>query len=75
MNTQSILGGPKKATVAMLLALGLGGIAVKAADHLLNPPATFKFANPDEPASRNSFAPVVKKVLPSVVTITSSRIW
>jgi serine protease Do len=57
----------------MLLALGLGGLAVAGADHLMNPPATFKFANPDEPASRASFAPVVKKVLPSVVTITSSR--
>jgi serine protease Do len=57
----------------MVLALGLGGLAVAAADHLMNPPATFKFANADEPASRNSFAPVVKRVLPSVVTITSSR--
>jgi len=57
----------------MLLALGLGGLTVAAADHLLNPPAKFQFASPDEPASRNSFAPVVKKVLPSVVTITSSR--
>jgi serine protease Do len=58
----------------MLLALGLGGLAVAGVDHLVNPPATFKFASADEPASRISFAPVVKKVLPSVVTITSSRI-
>jgi serine protease Do len=72
MKMQSILGGPKKAA-ALLLALGLGGFAVAGAEHLLNPPATFKFASADEPASRNSFAPVVKKVLPSVVTITSSR--
>jgi serine protease Do len=57
----------------MLLALGLGGLAVAGVDNLLNPPATFKYASADEPASRNSFAPVVKKVLPSVVTITSSR--
>jgi serine protease Do len=57
----------------MVLALGLGGLAVAAADHIINPPATFKFASPDEPASRASFAPVVKRVLPSVVTITSSR--
>jgi serine protease Do len=57
----------------MLLALGLGGLAVAGVDHLVNPPATFKFASADEPASRISFAPVVKKVLPSVVTITSSR--
>src|SRR5664280_3716610 len=73
MKMQWIWGGPKRAAAAMLLALGLGGLAVAGADHLLNPPATFKFASADEPASRNSFAPVVKKVLPSVVTVTSSR--
>src|SRR5271157_6041683 len=73
MNTQRIFGRPKTAAMTMVLALGLGGLAVAAADHLMNPPATFKFASADEPASRNSFAPVVKKVLPSVVTITSAR--
>ena len=74
MNVQRIWGRPKRAAAAMLLALGLGGLAVAGVDHLVNPPATFKFASADEPASRISFAPVVKKVLPSVVTITSSRI-
>ncbi|HWC99059.1 MAG TPA: DegQ family serine endoprotease [Candidatus Sulfopaludibacter sp.] len=64
---------PKAAAVTMVMALGLGGLAVAAADHLMNPPATFKYANSDEAPSRNSFAPVVKRVLPSVVTITSSR--
>ena len=73
MKMQSIWGGPKRAAAAMLLALGLGGLAVAGVDRLMNPPATFKFASADEAASRNSFAPVVKKVLPSVVTITSSR--
>ena len=73
MNVQRIWGRPKRAAAAMLLALGLGGLAVAGVDHLVNPPATFKFASADEPASRISFAPVVKKVLPSVVTITSSR--
>jgi serine protease Do len=73
MNMNSLLKRPKAAAVTMVMALGLGGLAVAAADHLINPPATFKFANADEPASRNSFAPVVKRVLPSVVTITSSR--
>jgi serine protease Do len=73
MKTQRIWGRPKRAAAAALLALGLGGLAAAAVDHLVNPPATFKFASAAEPASRNSFAPVVKKVLPSVVTITSSR--
>ena len=74
MNTQRISGRPKMAVMTMVLALGLGGLAVAAADRLINPPATFKFASADQPASRNSFAPVVKKVLPSVVTITSARV-
>ncbi len=73
MKMQWILDRPMRAAAAMLLSLGLGGLAVAGVDHLLNPPATFKFASANEPASRSSFAPVVKKVLPSVVTITSSR--
>ena len=73
MKMQQIWARPKTAAAGVVLALGLGGFAVAGADHLLNAPATFKFASADEPASRNSFAPVVKKVLPSVVTITSSR--
>jgi serine protease Do len=64
----------KTGAAALVLAMGLGGLAATGAERLLNPPATFKFASPDEPASRNSFAPVVKRVLPSVVTITSSRV-
>jgi serine protease Do len=57
------------------MALGLGGLAVEGAEHLgmINPPASLHFANPDEPASRNSFAPVVKRVLPAVVNISSSK--
>ena len=73
MKTQWIWGRSKTTAVTIVLALGLGGLAVAAADHLINPAATFKFASADEPASRISFAPVVKKVLPSVVTITSAR--
>jgi serine protease Do len=73
MKMQWTWGRSKTAAAAVVLALGLGGLAVAGADRLLNPPATLKFANADEPASRTSFAPVVKKVLPSVVTITSSR--
>ncbi len=73
MKMQWIWDRPKTAAAAVVLALGLGSFALAGADRLLNAPATFKFANADEPASRNSFAPVVKKVLPSVVTITSSR--
>src|ERR1039458_8724027 len=74
MKMQWIWGGPKRAAAAMLLALGLGGLAVAGAERIWTPRVSFKFAGADEPASRVSFAPVVKKVLPSVVTITSSRV-
>src|SRR5581483_10389910 len=73
MKMDWFLGRPKRGALAIVLALGLGGLAATGAERLLNPPSTFKFASPDEPASRNSFSPVVKRVLPSVVTVTSSR--
>src|SRR5580693_6686560 len=73
MKIQGFLGRP--VAVVLAAALGLGGIALVGADRLgvLNPPASMKFANPDEPASRNTFAPVVKKVLPAVVSVSSSK--
>jgi len=37
------------AVMTMVLALGLGGLAVAAADRLINPPATFKFASATNP--------------------------
>ena len=45
---QWISVGPKRAAAAVLLALGLGGLAVAGADHLLNPPAT---ARPPKPSA------------------------
>src|SRR5437868_14045849 len=65
----------RPAVLVVAAALGLSGIALVGADRLgvPNPPATLKFANPDEPASRNTFAPVVKKVLPAVVSVSSSK--
>lgn len=73
MKIQGFWGRP--AVVVLAAALGLGGIALVGADHMgvLNPPASMKFASPDEPASRNTFAPVVKKVLPAVVSVSSSK--
>src|ERR1039457_327137 len=74
MKIQGFWGRP--AVVVLAAALGLGGIALVGADRLggLNPPASMKFANPDEPASPKTFAPVVKKVLPAVVSVSSSKI-
>jgi serine protease Do len=39
-----------------------------------NPPATLKLAEINEAASKTSFAPIVKAVLPSVVNISSSKV-
>ncbi|MBZ5622456.1 MAG: DegQ family serine endoprotease [Acidobacteriia bacterium] len=72
MKAQGFLGRP--AVVVLAAALGIGGIALVGADRLgANPPASLKFASPEEPASRNTFAPVVKKVLPAVVSVSSSK--
>jgi serine protease Do len=40
----------------------------------LNPPATFRYANADEPAAHAGFAPVVKRVAPAVVNISSTKV-
>ncbi len=73
MKVQGFFGRP--AVIVLAAALGIGGIALVGADHMgvTNPPATLKFAGPEESASRVTFAPVVKKVLPAVVSVSSSK--
>jgi serine protease Do len=39
-----------------------------------NQPASLKLADPSEGPSKASFAPIVKKVLPEVVNISSSKV-
>lgn len=61
--------------VGLVLAVGGFGVVRAAMDAATaRPPATFKLADPNEGPSRNSFAPVVKKTLPAVVKIWSSKI-
>ena len=76
MNTQSIWMRPKTAVLGVALALGLGGLGLAAANRVWNdnPPATLKLADANEGPSRTGFAPVVKKVLPAVVNISSSKV-
>ena len=76
MNPQSVWKGPKAAAVALALAVGIGGLGLAAADHALNgnPAPSFKLADPSEPPSRTGFAPVVKKVLPTVVNVSSTKV-
>jgi len=76
MNTQRFSKQSKTAMVALALALGVGGLGLAAAEHAWsdNPPASLKFADPNEGPSRTGFAPIVKKVLPTVVNISSSKV-
>jgi serine protease Do len=76
MNTQNFLKHPKAAVVALSLALGVGGLGLAAAEHSWNenPAPTLKLADPNEGPSRTGFAPIVKKVLPTVVNISSSKV-
>ena len=57
MNIKSIWTRPRAAALATVMAAGLGALAVAAAEHAgnANPPATFRYASPDESSSRNTF--------------------
>jgi serine protease Do len=78
------LSSMKSTPAALGLALVLGatgfGIAkatqkaIATSSPAANPPATLKLADSGEGASKTSFAPIVKSVLPSVVNISSSKV-
>jgi len=75
MNKQSFWKRPQAALLAVAVASGIGGVGF-AAGHLgsANTPAVLKLASPDEGPSRVGFAPVVKKVLPEVVSVSSTKV-
>jgi len=64
-----------KVWLALALTLGLTGIGI-AANSLTNsnPPAVLKMAAPDAGTSHTGFAPVVKRVMPAVVKIESTKV-
>ena len=66
----------KTAALAVALLLGLGGFGIARANRIgsANLPASVKLADANEGPSRTGFAPVVKKVLPAVVNISSSKV-
>ena len=76
MDTRSVSIRPKAAVVALAMALGIGGLGLAAAEHAFsnNPPASLKLADPNEGPSRTGFAPIVKRVLPTVVNISSTKV-
>jgi serine protease Do len=68
--------GHVAAAVVVALGLALGGLGVAHAQKgsQANPPATFKFTDAKVAPSRTGFAPVVKAVVPTVVSIRSSKV-
>jgi serine protease Do len=67
---------PQAAVLAGAMALGLAGLGIAGVDHMRseNSPVAIRMADPNEGPSRTGFAPVVEKVAPAVVNISSSKI-
>jgi serine protease Do len=77
MNVRSFsskLGGIALAVAFGLVVGGVGINRLRGDIATANPPASLKLASPNEGPSRNSFAPVVKQVLPEVVNISTSKV-
>jgi serine protease Do len=68
--------GRVAAALVVVLGLVVGGLSVAHAQKgsQANPPATFKFTEGKVAPSRTGFAPVVKAVVPTVVSIKSSKV-
>lgn len=65
----------RPAVIGLAFLLGVVGLSVAHEKMSTNnPPASLKLANANEGPSRNSYAPVLKSVLPAVVNISSSKV-
>jgi Do/DeqQ family serine protease len=67
---------PKAVLCSLALVAALGGVGYASGTHIerLHDALALKMASPDEGYSQTGFAPVVKKVLPTVVNIASSKV-
>jgi serine protease Do len=67
---------PQAAILAGAMALGLTGLGIASVDHMrsANEAVAVKLADPNEAPSRTGFAPVVDKVAPAVVNISSTKL-
>jgi serine protease Do len=76
MRNQTFWKRPKAVLCSLALVSALGGVGYASATHLehLHDALTLKLTSPDEGYSQTGFAPVVKKVLPTVVNIASSKV-
>src|ERR1035441_4883316 len=69
------IGGIAVATaLGLLVAAGFGVTRLRGDMQTANQPASLKLADPNEGPSKNSFAPIVKKVLPEVVNVSTSKV-
>jgi serine protease Do len=76
MRNQNFWKSPKAVLCSLALAVALGGVGFASAEHLehLHGALALKMASADEGYSQTGFAPVVKKVLPTVVNVSSSKV-
>jgi len=83
MNFSHLSSRTKRFAAGLALTLAVGSVAiagVSQASHgtfsssAKNPPATLKLADANEGPARVSYAPIVKKTLPAVVNISSSKV-
>ncbi|HTX39939.1 MAG TPA: DegQ family serine endoprotease [Bryobacteraceae bacterium] len=76
MSKQSFWKRPQAVLLAAAMTLAVGGVGFASASRLgyVHPLLALKLANPDEGPSHTGFAPVVKRVLPAVVNVSSSKV-
>jgi serine protease Do len=76
MKKQSFWRRPQAVLLSLGLAVGIGGIGFAGASRFgaSNTPLALKLASADEAPSHAGFAPVVKRVLPAVVSVSSTKV-
>jgi serine protease Do len=76
MSKNSLWRRPQALVLAAVLALGVSGASLAVAQRLgaQHPALELKRAPANETVSRYSFAPVVKQVMPTVVSISTSKV-
>ena len=76
MNNLNLGRHPQKTAIAVALTLGLTGLGLASADHIrsANSPVAVKLADSSEGPSHGGFAPIVERVAPAVVNISSTKV-
>src|SRR5438552_18903424 len=77
MNSQRLWSRRKMLGLVLASGLALGAFGAARANRNVgpaNPTPSLRLADPNEGPSRSTFAPIVKKALPAVVNISSSKV-